>query len=556
MDEVQFLKFEDWQKELSRNRLTDPWITVFDLHKEKKGDYSTFCGLVPNKKDFIQKVLGHFDWDIKIGYGHPGFWQEGLDGAIHYERFGGIRREIPFEPLVIYRSFHGRWKEDVEISEEFRLYHNLYYDSRKNEFIFLSESGEEDTAAKIEKTGNNLRVQIKTKYLRDFLAAKSMVLVRFHDHRRFSENDLTNILGTNIISIEKIEENFCFNIIVNPEPDSLLSDKKYYSRFLGKDILPPFREPIHEDYKFLKGKEEKKYVDFIIGVDDEGNPIEYTCNPDKLSNFFGANPGSPNYLTPVFFKREVLKKYYDQPSKYSVEDNYIRCGYLWGMRYGQNPLGLVHAWLGDLGRDLPYNEQLHWRQFNVPPEDGIGEATIRRELLAEFADPDEITHIFKYEFNKFSHYWRSKIGWDLFLPLRNEDIHFFKSLHVPTSEDSLEFEQQIQALAKILPDSINNSELKRLIENSEAVQGSIDLLEKALISHFKVEETKAKELLQPLRDIQSLRSSSVAHRKGKEYERVAKRLGLHEESYINFFRKILEDVVGMLKQLQKVADGV
>lgn len=64
----------------------------------------------------------------------------------------------------------------MEISEEFRLYHNLYYDSRKSEFIFLSESGEEDTAAKIEKTGNNLRVQIKTKYLRDFLAAKSMVL--------------------------------------------------------------------------------------------------------------------------------------------------------------------------------------------------------------------------------------------------------------------------------------------------------------------------------------------------------------------------------------------
>ncbi|MCD6589808.1 hypothetical protein J7K74_01315, partial [Candidatus Woesearchaeota archaeon] len=145
MGEIQFLKFEDWQKELSRNRLTDPWITVFDLHKEKKGDYSTFCGLVPNKKDFIQKVLGHSDWDIEIGYGHPGFWQEGLDGAIHYERFGGIRREIPFEPLVIYRSFHGRWKEDVEISEEFRLYHNLYYDSRKSEFIFLSESGEEDT---------------------------------------------------------------------------------------------------------------------------------------------------------------------------------------------------------------------------------------------------------------------------------------------------------------------------------------------------------------------------------------------------------------------------
>lgn len=225
------------------------------------------------------------------------------------------------------------------------------------------------------------------------------------------------------------------------------------------------------------------------------------------------------------------------------------------MRYGQNQSGLVHAWLGDLG-NLPYNEQLQWRQFNVPPEGGIGEATIRRELLAEFADPDEITHTFKYEFDRFSRYWRSKFGWDLFLPLRKEDIHFFESLHVPTSEEHLEFEQQILALAKILPDSINNSELEKLFKTSEAKKGSINTLEKALISHFKVEETKAKELLQPLRDIQDLRSSGVAHRKGSRYKKVAESLALHKESYKNFFRKILEDVVGMLKQLQKVADSV
>jgi len=61
MGEIQFLKFEDWQKELSRDRLSDSWITVFEFREEEKGDYSTFCGLVPNKKDFIQKVLGHSD---------------------------------------------------------------------------------------------------------------------------------------------------------------------------------------------------------------------------------------------------------------------------------------------------------------------------------------------------------------------------------------------------------------------------------------------------------------------------------------------------------------
>lgn len=555
MNEIQFLKFEDWQKELAKNRLKDLWITVFEHHKETNEDYNTFCGLVANEKSFIQKILENFTWEVQIGFGHPTFWWEGFNGAIHYDRFGNFS-EILFEPLVIYRSFYGRWENYVELSEEFRLYHNLYHNNRRNEFIFLSKSGEEDTVVKIEKTGANLKVEIKVRYLRDFLAAKSMVLVRFHDHRRFSQNDLTRKLGKEIIEIKKIEENFCFDVTINPKPDFLLSNKKCYSTFLGKDILPPLGEPIHEDYKILMGKEEKKYVDFIINIDNEGNPIQYTCNPSKLSYFFGANSGCPNYLTPVFFKREVLKKYYDQPSKYSVGDDYIRCGGLWIIRYGQNSLGLVHAWLGDLGRDLPYNEQLHWKQFNVLPEGGIGKATFQRELMAKFADPDEITHIFKYRFDKFSQFWQSKFGWNLFLPLKDEDFHFFKSLHVPTSEDVLEFEQQIQALAKILPDSINVSELKKLIKTSEKIQGSINLLVKVLVSYFKIEEIEAEKLIRPLREIQSLRSSGVAHRKGKEYEKIVKRLGLNEESYIDFFRRILEDVVVMFEELQKLVDSV
>ena len=30
--------------------------------------------------------------------------------------------------------------------------------------------------------------------------------------------------------------------------------------------------------------EAKNFINFIIGVDDDGNEISFTCNPDKLSN--------------------------------------------------------------------------------------------------------------------------------------------------------------------------------------------------------------------------------------------------------------------------------
>ncbi|MBW1936244.1 MAG: hypothetical protein JRI84_11940 [Deltaproteobacteria bacterium] len=178
------------------------------------------------------------------------------------------------------------------------------------------------------------------------------------------------------------------------------------------------------------------------------------------------------------------------------------------------------------------------------PDGGLGEATIKRELFARLADPDEITHIFKYKFNRFSDLWRSKFGWDLFLPLREDDTHSMKSLHVPTSEEPLEFNQQILALAKILPDSINVSkikgitglgddEVKKLFDLSEDnVIGSMYWLKTIPISYFNVYKTIVKDMLQPLKSIQSLRPSGSAYRKGSTYDKTVKRYGLIEKSYI------------------------
>lgn len=59
--------------------------------------------------------------------------------------------------------------------------------------------------------------------------------------------------------------------------------------------------------------EKKQYIEFIVGVDDNGRELHYTCDPSKLSNYFGANPDAPHYLTPIFFDSAVLSKYYSNP---------------------------------------------------------------------------------------------------------------------------------------------------------------------------------------------------------------------------------------------------
>ena len=121
---------------------------------------------------------------------------------------------------------------------------------------------------------------------------------------------------------------------------------------------------------------------FIIGEDQDGSSLEYSCDPDELANYFGANPNAPHYVTPVFFRRDVLQKYYEDTDKYAVEDGYLRCGGLWGVRIDNDQPDYVMVFLGDLRRDLPAAERDYWRSFNIAPVGPMSETAFRRSFLA------------------------------------------------------------------------------------------------------------------------------------------------------------------------------
>jgi hypothetical protein len=66
-----------------------------------------------------------------------------------------------------------------------------------------------------------------------------------------------------------------------------------------------------------------------VSEDEVGRPIRHTCDPEQLADYFGKNPASANYMTPVFFRADVLQKYYDNPVLYEIQSGYLRCGALW-----------------------------------------------------------------------------------------------------------------------------------------------------------------------------------------------------------------------------------
>ena len=205
-----------------------------------------------------------------------------------------------------------------------------------------------------------------------------------------------------------------------------------------------------------------------------GKPVRHTCDPDKLANYFGKNPDAPHYFTPVFFRAEVLAKYYAEPGKYLVEDGYLRCGSLWELRMDNDHTDVVVVFLGDLGRDLSEAERNYWLSFNIPPEGRtMSKTTLKRGFLTQFADPEKPDLVFKHEYNHFNRAFREAKGWGFFLPLHDDDEHFLTGLRLLSKDNQAEFDSQLIALTKVLVDSLNEKEITKglttLVENDKGI---------------------------------------------------------------------------------------
>lgn len=516
-------------------------LTLYLSKNTEDEDIGIYCALIPN--DQIDNSLGDSSWDLMHRQGMPGAIEYHRDGKkrVEYLRFGN---DTGVEPFILDRYFNGMRQDYKEINEEFRLFHNLYHDRNTDHYIKFDDAGNEHIVAIIEPD----RIQVRLKDIKQFLAIREMHLSVFFDCVVHSGSTLAELGLEEGLAVKKRDDLRVYNLTYG-DLDGL-GGKHAFSRLLGKYLIPPFSKEKSGLWGFAPDEPEE-YVDFIIDVNDEGDNILHTSNPEMLANFFGKNPGSPNYLTPVFFSREVLDKYYKQPSKYTVEDGYLRCGGLWSIRIDNHHDDKVIAWLGDLGRDLPHSEQLHWRSYNIQPCGTISETTFRRAFCAEFADSDRPEHIFLQKYRMLQEESGKNLGWPILLPLDKRDEHYLKAIRVPSSDEQKDFDDLILALAKVLIDSLNEKGLNKLIPKEEcgSINGSISRLEKALdtigIEGYEVH-------IKFLRNLQNLRSSGSAHRKGSNYLMIAEELGVNNQSLKAVFQGILEKSIETIQFLDMV----
>ena len=524
------LKFTDWLKDFDSLGKTE-WVTVFYLSASRCNDQITyFSALIANNK--VAEVLENYQWDLGLDGGRPGFVTHYVkeDPVTEYYRFS----DKGIEPLVYWRTFSGKKDSYYEISEEFRLYFNLFekhIDSVKKVFIYTNNDGDEDEVVQIDKN----QILIKLKYLKEFLAAKQAHLAIYFEGMRFLDKTLAELDQPEVDNIKK-GDNYTYSLYIR---NLDRGDTKTQGWLLGKKLIAGTK-----DFKttIWETKEDDKFEEFIIGVDEDGKETFCSCNVDYQA--------SPGFLTPIFFKREVLKKYYDSPDKYSVEDGRVKCDSFWGLRVLNNHSDHIIVWLEDL-KSLPYKEQHHWGAFNLTPSARkISHADFARNINGEFTDPEHPELYFKYKFESFQKTWLKKYGWYLFKPLSKEDTHHMKSLHIPTTCEQKEFDDQVSSITKIIVDSLNEKKLMDKLTINKKDPKGIDKFEVFLDS----QNTRFLGMIEFLRNLQTLRSTSVAHRKSdrnKKYKKVKDYFDFTNKDFIQIFEDILIKVVWMLNSLEK-----
>lgn len=493
------------------------WINVCGHYDLYGSDAGFWCGFIPEER--IEDSLSDFSWDLSMDCGAPGF-EKNSEGTVYKSKLV----ENNEEALLFYREFYGVASDYVEISQEFILLNNLRYDKKHRAYYAMYESGEQEEAVRYT---DDRSIQIKSKFLKKYASAKRLAIVLEFDIRYRCSGQLSNYCLSEFNKVIR-HENLCYSINGGEHHIPAI----VFSRILGKKIIAP--EPI-EECGYWPYEKEKEYQKFIIGADKQGNPILHTCNPNLLNNYFGANPSAPMFLTPVFFSREVLQKYYAKPELYRISDGQLSCQSLWAMEIDNHHKDVIAAYLGDLGKNLPEIEQKHWKNYNLLTDSSLSMTSIERDMFCIASESQVIEHKFKRDYRILINRWTEIYGWPLYKSPSKEDEYLLDQIRRPLSDSQVEFDQLVLTLSKLIIDLLNEKELTKGITPDSGLRG-ISKLEQ-WIKNTGVLGFEDHIIF--LRNLWDLRSSGVGHPKGKTYKIKAQKFAIEDDPLPDVFDMIL-----------------
>ncbi len=500
---TEWIKWEDWLRRFA-GKCSD-WTIIaqadgFDhIGKEDFTEtYGTLSYLAKYDEEILRKVMAGDTWSVH--YEDQFLLINSTDSGVEAEFNPSTDEE---------RSFVVQKPGLYDFPSSWRLCHSFedYFDLRYDQNGQLVDPRTGETIVRIAVPATLGPVEMRTDYLQDYLAALGMVLIRQHDHRRHwntPSKELPERGGSNGIVNTKwgcYRINFCNTQTLGVLP---------FSRLTCKDVVTPAKRAGSIGCHAHNGLRSIDYPEFIVERKVDGTLVKKVPNRDKLQPF-------------VYFSPKVLKKYYDEPSKYSVGFGSPGYGSVsdihgWRMPIGLSDEGLVFCWLGDIAKSfMPPEDVAHWHANNVQPRGTPSKSFVNSQLHGKFATEASLEERLIRGREQLAKAFKEK-GLTVYRPYKGPHRHLEKALREPLLNEFPEFRECILNLTTIFIEYLDTSAFQKDLPTDKTKDSdgkrlsSISLLQVWLKEFPGIDIEKVDKLINSLRLLQMVRSKTgIAH---------------------------------------------
>jgi hypothetical protein len=442
------------------------------------------------------------------------------------------------EQIIYARSFDGDDSRSRYFELEQKISHvlDLHYVSESNAWCNLDRLGDIAELVKIieleelPNNGSGTIIYMNKEVLGKYTSANDSLLCRMFDFTRYKTGSFSG-WGKQNEPINLSNENNLFGKLV------VYQGYGSYSRgFQIANISVPKQRVIDQSWGRFTPKENKQYAIFIAQDWKNNRIAEISCDPSCLANYFTESE-LPFEITPAFFKPEVLLKYKSDREKYHLDTRSVSCRGTWHLEtFDVNDVGQVHTYLKYLGY-LPYEEQLHWKQFNEEPKAPISKRAFATDFEGKFYDEYDPLPSLKYKLEKLH---REKVDW---WTLRGEES--IKKVHIPYTNSRDEWADEILNLDQLVVEGFNEKWLrhkaKKLGRTPDIISRSLKLMEECLIG-IGFENEHAYKLMSPFHEVHNLRSVLKGHATGSEATEIKKNALKEFGSFRKHFEHICTEI--------------
>ncbi|WP_262964286.1 hypothetical protein [Methylobacter psychrophilus] len=441
------------------------------------------------------------------------------------------------EQIIFGRSFDGdpSQKNYYELNQKIAHVLDVHFVSERNSWCKLDDHGDIDDIFKIININTFPRNQegtiicVKRDVLGGFASVENLRLMRMFDFTRYRSDNFSG-WGNSREHSTFNNSNFIFGTL------SIASGIGSYSTgFQLIDIKVPKEQVVNTAWGKSETEDEKEYCTYIAS--DLKNKViaEISCNPSCLSNYFTVSE-LPFEVTPAFFKPEVLSKYKSDRAKYKLDSRSIECRGSWHLKtFDINSAGQVHTYLIYLS-NLPYHEQLHWKQFNENPKAPLSDRAIKTDFEGQFYEEYDPLPSLK---RKLDTLYSEDVNW---WKLRDQEAP--GKVHYPYTNSRDEWAEEILNLDQLLVEGLEEKWLRKKAKdlkcNPDERLRALKLIEIILVA-ANFEEFHAREIMSSLHIVHNLRSVLKGHTSGTKAEKIRKDALTEHGSFRKHFEKICTD---------------